>query len=72
MLSIGLFPGRNTQICYGYSYSNGEKYWLPKIGIPAQAAAAAAAAAAAPGPAWRFSDDAFYIFTDDLNITLKK
>ena len=71
-MSIGLFPGRNTHICYGYSYSIGEKYWLPKIGIPAQAAAAAAAAAAAPGLAWRFRDNALYIFTDDLNITLKK
>ena len=52
-LSIGLFPGRNTHICYGNCYSIGERYWLSKIGIPAQAAAAAAAAAAAPGPAWR-------------------
>ena len=52
-LSIGLFPGRNTHICYGNCYSIGERYWLSKIGIPAQGAAAAAAAAAAPGPAWR-------------------
>ena len=52
-LSIGSFHGRNTHICNGYCYSIGEKYWLPKIGIPAQAAAAAAAAAAAPGLAWR-------------------
>ena len=54
-LPIGSFHGRNTHIYYGNSYSIGEKYWLSKIGIPAQgAAAAAAAAAAAPGPAWRF------------------
>ena len=52
-LSIGSFHGRNTHICYGYCYSIGEKYWLSKIGNPAQAVAAAAAAAAAPGPAWR-------------------